>query len=293
MSSMFDMMEPLTSNDVGRLCEKGFISDARLNILSQMLFPQLCSIIERGLTLEEIGLLAGFDRARTKKALKKSIVKGLSTIVVEKADSKRYVKVSVPLVIKVLVNEEMKETISKEPLLAPKSSVNRLLRKGYRTKDGRSLRYDYLSFVPGPMPTVYFFKSGKDLVSESVGDKRLKEMEARFIKDKGAMKADREIALAQLNLLKCIFESEFASEFIEQMTALFFSTYDNVHRYAYRFNALGDMRTFNNIEKLAQAFLLFAQGLEDSGPAIRPGLLGEVVDIINAAIGELNNESED
>lgn len=290
---MFETMRPLTPEDVGRLCERGFTPNGRFTILSQLLFPQLCSIIGRGLTLEEMGLLSGLDAARRKRALVRLAKMGLPSIETMKADGEMFVKVMVPLRIDILTDEGAEETISKEPVLAPKESVQNIIRRGYVTRDGRSLRYDYLTFVPGPMPTVYIFKSGKDLSKGLVGEANLSNFEARSIEDRGAMKVSHEIAIAELKMLKKIFESEHAVAFIERIMELFFSIGESVHHFACRYRALNDLETYNTIERLSESYLSFAQSLGDRYLNDKSELCKKVGILIGETIEKLNEEMDE
>jgi hypothetical protein len=54
MSGVFSTLEQLRSQDIDRLVSKAFDVAGKVVILSQILFPQLCTVIGRGLTLEEI-----------------------------------------------------------------------------------------------------------------------------------------------------------------------------------------------------------------------------------------------
>ncbi len=290
---LFEMMQPLTSDDVGHLCGKAFSPAGRLLVLSQMLFPQVCSIIERGLTLEEICLLSSLDRARVKRGLGKIMTEGLPTIEAKKADGKKFVKVTVPLRINILIDEKEETSIAKESILAPKASVRKLVRKGYSSKDGRSLRYDYLSFVPGPMPVVYAFKSGKDLVRESVDDEHLKRIEERFIKDEGAMGADLEITIAQLSLMKSILESDHALSFMKWMDELCLSIHEGVHHFACRYIALNEPEIYDRMNEMADAFISFSQYLMDKGLTSEPGSCKEMGDHLSEIVERLRAELDE
>lgn len=265
ISGALSTLEQLKLRDVKRLNAKGLDATRRLVILSQILLPQLCSIIERGLTLEEIGFLVGLDQDGLKSVLKKVAIKRAAIIIPGKVEGAQYVKIMVPLKTTIQNAEgEIIEKPVKEPLLAPKRLVDEIRRTGYITREGRLLRRGYISPVSGPLPTVYVFQSGEKVVEEAMGEGWKVKMAERIADDQGVIKAKLEIAIAVLELLRPLFGSEYAPIILEQLAQFFFATYDNAVHYAWRYRTLNDKDTFDQIEFLVRPLLYAADGLDRS-----------------------------
>ena len=262
ISGALSTLEQLKLQDVKRLSMKSLDATRRLVILSQILLPQLCSIIERGLTLEEIGFLVGLDQNGLKSVLKKVAIKRAAIIISGKVEKTQFVKIMVPLKTTVQnADGEIIEKPVKEPLLAPKRLVDEIRRTGYITKEGHLLRRGYISRVSGPLPTVYVFQNSREVAEEAMGEGWKAKMEEGMADDQGVIKAKLEIAIAVLELLKPLFGSEYAPIIIEQLAQFFFAAYENAVHYAWRYRALNDKDTFDKIEFLVRPLLYAADGL--------------------------------
>lgn len=266
LSGAFGTLGQLKPQDLKRLAEKGLDPTLKLIILTQMLLPQLCSIIGRGLTLEEIGFLVGSDEKAIKYAIKKPDIVKVATITPGKVDEKRFMKVLVPLRTTIHTTEEdVQERPVKEPLLASRHLVERVQRRGYITSEGRVLRHDYLSLVSGPLPTVYSFQNNLLAVEEVMNGENWKEAKkGKTAHDQSAIMAELEIAVAVLRFLKPLFMSDHALIIAQKLAGFFYATYENAVHYASRHRALNDQATFDRIEALARPLLLSADGLERS-----------------------------
>lgn len=288
LSGAFSTLERMKPQDLKRLSEKGLDATGRLVILSQILLPQLCSIIERGLTLEEIGLLVGLDQKGMKRVFKKPEIKKAATIISGTVDKEKFMKVLVPLKTTIRTAKgEVKERPVKEPLLAPRRLVERVQRTGYITREGRVLSHDYLSLVSGPFPTIYLFQTGREAAEESMGDDWKVAMGERMADDQGAIRAKLEIAVAVLGFLRPLFQSEQASILAQKLAAFFFATYENAVHYASRHRALNDQATFDRIEALVRPFLYTAEGLERSEWTVDQGSRERIVEAIDKVMAEL------
>jgi hypothetical protein len=89
--------KPMTPKEMERFLSSGFDLRDRLVVLSKVLLPQLCSIIGRGLTLEEIALIVGASEAKVKHLLKDPEVLRSTGIRKEEVVHADFVKVLVPL----------------------------------------------------------------------------------------------------------------------------------------------------------------------------------------------------
>lgn len=258
-------MGPMRASDLRRLAAKGLDPKLKLILLSQMLFPRLCSIVGRGLTLEEISLLSGLDEIAVKRALKTPEIAKVTPIRPGKADSKSFVKVMVPLKRTIHADEgETRERPVKEPLLARRKLVEQVQRDGYVTREGRVLRHDYLSLVSGPMPIVYTFQGIIETVETEFDGGWSKGTKRRMAQDQAFLKAELEAAVAVLRFLAPLFQSEYAPVIAENLAAFFRATYESAIHYASRHRALNDQATFDMIEDLALPLIASAGGLEMS-----------------------------
>jgi len=287
ISGAFSTLEQLKLQDVKWLSTKGLDATGRLVILSQILLPQLCSIIERGLTLEEIGFLVGLDQNGLKSVLKKPAIKRAVIIMPGKVEKTQFVKIMVPLkTTKQNADGEIIEKPVKEPLLAPKRLVDEIRRTGYITKEGRLLRRGYISPVSGPLPTVYVFQNSREVAEEAMGEGWKAKTEERMADDQEVIKAKLEIAIAVLELLKPLFSSEYAPIIVDQLAQFFFATYDNAVHYAWRYRALNDKDTFDEIEFLVRPLLCAADSLGKSDWIKNQESREQVVEAIDKVISE-------
>ncbi len=265
LSGALGAIGKLREQDLRRLAEKGLDPAHKMLVLSQLLLPQVCSIIGRGLTLEEIGLLTGLDEKAVKRAMRRPEVAKAATIKPGTVDKSRFVKVMVPLrTITRTSGAKAHEKPVREPLLAPRELVDRVVRSGYVTEEGRVLRQDYLSLVSGPMPVVYMISSNVMLVEDKENASRRVAVNRRLAGDETAIKAELEIAVAVLEYLKPLFLSESAPAIAERLTDFFFTSYERAIHYASRHKALNDLDTFERIEAAARPLLASAEGLEGS-----------------------------
>jgi hypothetical protein len=261
-SGAFSSLAPLKLQDLKRLSSKGFETSDRLVILSQILFPQLCSIIGRGLTLEEIGLLVGSDQAELKRAFKRPSIRNVVIVIPETVENTKFVKIYVPLKKTVHSDDGKVEDVPvKEPLLAPKLFVDKIIRTGYQVEGGRIWRRDYISRQTGPLPTIYLFQSHPEVIEKIIGEGVKKKMEERMAQDPGVIKANRDIADAELKLLKPLIIGEYAPKISKQVERFLFQTHVNILHYAHRYRALNDRDTYDKIEKLAEPLLTAANEL--------------------------------
>jgi hypothetical protein len=206
----------------------------------------------------------------------------------QKADNKKFVKVTVPL--KATYKDDdgsvVRDVPMQEPFLAPVRLVNEIKRNGYITKDGRVLRHDYLSMVSGPLPTVYVFQNSDMLAQDTMGADWKKTFEGRMTDDPGAAKADMEIAIAQLEFIKPLFISDLAQSFFTQTAEFFHEMYQNTIRYAWRYDALKDRATFEKIEALANPFLFASDSIWNSDWLNDEKVRKMMVDAIEETISE-------
>jgi hypothetical protein len=287
ISSVFSALGHPSSKDIKRMCARGFGAPGRLIILSHMLFPQICSTIGRGLTLEELGCLTGIDQVRVKNALRSSAVKRAMTFTSQEADMTGFIKVAVPLKV-TFQNENGTQDVRTEntPLLARSSTVDDIRRKGYVTNDGKVIKHDYLTFMPGPPPTLYLFKNQRDVARDEMGEGWEAEMAEKYVGDAGVSRAMKDARTAQLEFFKGVVLSEHAPTLLEQMARFFYESCDNVRCYAFRYQALNDRATFDRIQELADAFIMIARCMEELHEGGRERM-DDVVDEIDRMLDEL------
>lgn len=265
LSGAFSTLGQLRKQDMKRLAEKGMDPTTRMILLAQMLLPQLCSIIGRGLTLEEVGLLVGLDERATKRIIRSREIAKVLTINPESVEKGEFVKVMVPLRTTIHTREgEVQERPVREPLLARRKLVERVRRAGYVTQEGRVLRRDYLTLVSGPMPSVLRFQGLRKTAEDGVADGRSDPMKEMMLDDQGAQRAELEIAAAMLGFLRPLFRSESAPVVAQRLASNLHVIHDNVLHYASRYRALNDQASFDRIEALARPLLLCADGFERS-----------------------------
>jgi hypothetical protein len=263
-SGAFSTMRPLNTQDIRWLELKAFDSTTKFVILSQILLPRICSIIGRGLTMEEMGLLTGIDQRELKSLLRKPSVKDSIVMEVGKVDRSEYVNIHLPFRKIIKIGEADFEERIKEPMLAPKRLVDDIRRNGYMTEDGHLWRYDYISLVSGPLPVAYIFRSIRDGAEETMEKEIGKDGIEALSNDPTVGKAEQEIASSITETIKPLFEDERFTGYLKKMVDFFSETYANAVRYAWRYRALNDMETFDRIEMLARPFLLVANDVENS-----------------------------
>lgn len=262
----FSTVRPPHARDVRWLESKTFDPTTRFVIISQILLPRICSIIGRGLTMEEIGLLTGIDHMELKSLIRKSNIKDAVIMEADKVDRSEFVNIHLPFRRMIKVNGTDYEERIKEPMLAPKRLVNKVRRNGYMTEDGHLWRYDYVSLVSGPLPTVYTFRSIKEVSEENmeqaVGIEGIEDLS----NDHAVRKAEQEIAISMANAVEPLIDSEQFPEYLVKMTDFFSETYANTVRYAWRYRALNDLETFNEIELLVRPLRLVADDIKREIP---------------------------
>jgi hypothetical protein len=263
-SGAFSTMRPLNAQDIRWLESKAFDSAARFVILSQILLPRICSIVGRGLTMEEMELLTGIDQGELKNLLRKPSVK--DTIVMEacKVDRSEFVNIHLPFRKIIKVGEADFEERIKEPMLAPKKLVYDVRRNGYMTEYGHLWRYDYVSLVSGPLPTVYIFRSIKNNVEEIIEKTIGQDGIVTLSNDPTIENAEQEIASSVMETIEPLFEDECLPGLMEKLADFFSERYASAVRYAWRYRALNDMKTFNEIELLARPFHFMASDIKKS-----------------------------
>ena len=262
----FSTVRPLSAHNIQWLESKAFDSTTRFVILSQLLLPRIGSIIGRGLTMEEIGLLTGVDQRELKNILKKSGVKDAAIMEAGKVDRSKFVSVHLPFRKIIRIGETNYEERIKEPMLAPKRLVDDVRRNGYMTEDGHLWRYDYVSLVSGPLPIVYMFRSIRDVAEETLEEAIGKEGIETLSNDRSVGKAEQEIASTIMETIKPLVESEHFPDYLDKIADFFSETYTNSVRYAWRYRALNDLKTFNQIETLARPFRFIANDVRMNAP---------------------------
>jgi hypothetical protein len=214
----------------------------------------------------EIGVLTRIDPKELKSSLKRPGVK--DTIIMEagKVDRSEFVSIHLPFrkIIKV-GGTDFEERI-KEPMLAPKRLVDDVRRNGYMTEDGYLWRYDYVSLVSGPLPTVYTFRSIRDFGEEAMEKELGEEGIEALSNDRAVDKAEQDIASGMMRTIKPLIDGDNFPDYLEKMADFFFATYENSVRYAWRYRALNDLETFNRIETLARPFRLVADDIRKNAP---------------------------
>jgi len=214
--------------------------------------------------MEEIGLLTSIDQRKLKNLLRKPNIRDTVTIEASKVDRSVFVNIHLPFKKIIKVGEADYEERIKEPMLAPRGLVDDVRRNGYMTEDGHLWRYDYVSLVSGPLPTVYTFRSIRDGAEETMEKSIGKESIEALLQDPDVGKAEKEIATVISETIKPLFEDERIPGYLEKMAYFFSETYANAVRYAWRYRALNDMKTFNQIELLARPFRLVANDIKNA-----------------------------
>ena len=287
IGGMFSVLDELKDQDVERIISESFTPAGRFFILSQTLFPQLCEIIGRGLTLEEIGFIIGVDQAEIKTLLKRKKIRNAGNFSISDVSKTDFVKIILPLkgTFEYADGTISKDVPLKEPLLAPVHLVDDIRHNGYKTKDGHVLRQGYITKISGPLPSTYKFNR-----VNIISGRETKEIKNRMKNDMGMIRASSEIVIAQLELIKMVIDNERAPEYFSQMAIFFHEISLNVSHYAWRYRALNDMATYEKIERTIIPFHLVAERLPNCQWIYDRNVRQITMNIINQTILELKDE---
>ena len=229
--------------DIRRMA-KGKDATVKLGILSRDLLPQLCEIIHRGLTLEEIQLLTGTNPDELRAALRKPMIR--KTVDISVQETSRDDWVNIAFIVRTDKNgvESPEGLTNGETFLAPAHLVRK--RSRYRC-------YERLS---GTLPELYVFRTRTE-----IEERDPEELERSIEADPVAAGDRLLVQYASLKLIRSVMASPHAPDLLSNLADLFQSTGQRSVHYALRYRALNDLETFQAIDNLAGPLVIVATEL--------------------------------
>jgi hypothetical protein len=273
----FESLGSLKSRELKRLAEKGMNATAKLSLLSRDYLPQLCEIVHRGLTLEEVRLITGTSEDELRAALRRPIIR--RTTINTREETNRDDWVNIAFIVREIgqAREGPEGLVNGEQMLAPARFVNR------RT---RHRCYERLS---GTLPNLYMFR--RPVISSS---QRSDEVERLLEDDPDSIRDKLVIDLSLLKQIRSLVAHERASDITKNFALFYRNTRQYTIHYAYRYKALNDEYTFRAINDFAEPLglvetylLQLSKAMID--PKVKEQMIGEL-DAVVLDIKERLNE---
>lgn len=240
--------------DLNRIAESGMNAAAKIAFLSQNLLPVLCDTIQRGLTFEELRLLAGTSEKELRAALRRLVMKNVANIVREKADRDEWVNIE--FIIKEIRNKERDENavVNGERMLAPAKAV--------RTRS----HYRRFKLVSGAMPELYSFRS------PWLGDAGHRKVLEQELDDNRFFLWDGLVTYrSMLSAIRPMMAHPHAHEISKHFALFFHEAHKSAVHYAHRYRFIDEEDTFQKIVSAAawldlgaSSMLEFSELLKDA-----------------------------